>query len=324
VTSALDRFKARYWSEYAPHMQECERRLSEVSGRPAGTLGEACTVTLAAGGKRLRPLLVFLTCAKEKRIGDGHYAAAAAVELVHSATLVHDDVLDRAELRRGQPTLMARYGAPLSTSAGDYLFSTAFELLAGAGSPASVTRLAQASLDLSRGELLQMEQTADFDLTLDGYSERCRLKTASLFSAACQLGALLSGCSPGTVAAMDEFGRCLGLSFQISDDILDFTGDEAETGKRPGADLRDGTVTLPLVLAMRRDPSIRDMVDGGLSEEGVAEVCRRVVLSGTLDETRAQGEAFVMRAKEVLTEAAAELQTAPLELIAEATLERKV
>ena len=322
-TSALDRFKEAYWPRYKPHLQECELRLTGVTCRPEGTLGEACVHTLSAGGKRLRPLLVFLSSRKGSGIIDAHYAAAAAVELVHSATLVHDDILDGAALRRGRPTLAAAYGTPFGTAAGDYLFATAFEILANTGSPAAIAALSRAGLDLSLGELLQREQEGDFDLTPESYIKRCRLKTSSLFAAACRFGALFSGCPEEAVAAIGEFGARVGLAFQIADDILDFTGDPASTGKRAGADLRDGTVTLPLLLAMRRDRSIRKLAAGNLEEDGIDEICGLVAASGALEEARAQGEACVRQAKEMLAGLSVELETEPLAMIAESTMERK-
>ena len=319
----LELFKAAYWTRFAGDMSECERRLAEVTGEPGGLLGESCSLTLAAGGKRLRPLLVFLSVPRDVRAGDGHHAAAAAVELVHMATLVHDDILDGADLRRGEPTLAAKYGRGTGTAAGDYLFSSAFRILAGAGSSRCVSLLSDASLDLSRGELLQKEQTCDIGLSGADYLERCRLKTASLFSTACTLGALLSDCSEETVAAMGEFGLNLGLAFQVADDILDFSGDTGAIGKRAGTDLRDGTVTLPLVMAMKRDGSIgRLLGEREPGEPEIGEICRRVRDCGALEEARGRAFGLVDRAIESLGTVTGELDTAPLELIARIAADR--
>ena len=323
AATPLERFKSAYWSRYAGDMAECERRLSAISAEAGGTLGESCSLTLAAGGKRLRPLLVFLAAPSGATIGEAQQAAAAAVELVHMATLVHDDVLDGAELRRGKPTLMAAYGSEVSSTAGDYLFASAFRMLTAAGSPRAVSILAQTSLDLSLGELAQMEQTGDFELAPEAYYERCRLKAAGLFSASCGLGALLSGCSGETIAAMDEFGLHLGLAFQIADDILDFAGDAGAIGKRAGADLRDGTVTLPLLMAMERDGSLRGLLGGKLTDEAIAEICRRIQASGALDEERKEALEQVWHVGEALEASAGEVDIGRLGLIAELGGERR-
>lgn len=318
----LELFKAAYWENFAGDMAGCERQLAAVSGEPGGSLGESCLLTLEAGGKRLRPLLVFLSTPRGASIGEAHHAAAAAVELVHMATLVHDDILDGADLRRGKPTLAAKYGRGIGISAGDYLFSSAFKILTATGSAQCVALLSDASLDLSLGELLQMEQTRDFGLSPDAYFERCRLKTASLFSTACMLGAVLGNCSEPVVAAMRDFGLNLGLAFQVADDILDFSGDTGAIGKRAGADLRDGTVTLPLVMALERDGSLLNLLGEDLSAPEIDEICSRVRNTGALDEARSRALALVDQANESLAAAAGEFDTAPLALIARVAADR--
>ena len=318
----LEEFKAMYWQRYSSPMSACERRLAALAGRPGRTLGESCGLTLSAGGKRLRPLLVFLSTREGAAISENQQAAAAAVELVHMATLVHDDVLDGAEMRRGLPTLVSRYGRPVSLAAGDYLFSTAFEVLSGTGSAKAVAMLASASLGLSRGELSQMAEARNLELTREAYIERCTLKTANLFSASCRLGALFSGCSDDAVGKLGEFGRCLGLAFQIFDDILDFTGQASRTGKKTGADLRDGTITLPLVFALKKDSAISEILKGEPDEEAVSAVCERVAAVGGLDEAREEAVKYVYRAKDALAAAGGELETGPLALIASSVVDR--
>lgn len=330
MTAARQSFKETYLIRQAGRLAGCEHRLTEVTGGPGGTLGVACSQTLKAGGKRMRPLLVFLSArgepGDEPQVESAIQAAAVAVELVHMATLVHDDVLDGARLRRGQPTLLSNYGSRVSTAAGDYLFSSAFETLASAGSPEAISLLARASLDLSQGELLQMRQAGDFGLIVKDYEERCGLKTGSLFAASCCLGAMLSGCSEGTVAALGSFGDYLGLAFQIADDILDFAGDAEETGKLTGTDLRDGTVNLPLIRALERDPGLaglcRQVRETG-EETLVAEACRRVRASGALEAAATEAAACVEQARAALA-GIEEIETAPLGMIAEIAADRKV
>ncbi|MDO8736095.1 MAG: polyprenyl synthetase family protein [Thermoleophilia bacterium] len=323
AATPLEQFKADHWVRFAAPMAECDRRLSVVTGEPGGTLGAASSLILAAGGKRMRPLLVFLAARSGTEIAEEHIAAAAAVELVHSATLVHDDILDGAQLRRGQPTPAARYGSPAGTAAGDFLFSSAFRILSGAGSAAAVTILAEASLGLSLGELLQMEQTRDYGLSQADYIERCRLKTAGLFSAACTMGALLSGCSDESISAMDGFGLHLGLAFQIADDILDFTADAAEAGKRAGADLRDGTVTLPLAIAIAEDPALVELFVPDPGDMVIEEICKRVSATGAIEGARELALSHIARASGELERASGEIETGPLALVAGMAVDRK-
>ncbi len=191
------------------------------------------------------------------------------------ATLVHDDIIDHAAMRRGRPTVAQAQGADAALRVGDFLFARAFSELARAGQPRAVQALAESSLDLSRGELLQQAAEHDLDLTEAAYLERCWGKTASLFAVSCRLGALVGGADRDVEDRVAAFGEHVGLAFQIFDDILDLTGDPAKTGKRRGADLRDGTITLPVILAMQDDPSIRErvaQVDGDADIEALCDL----------------------------------------------------
>lgn len=320
----MEFFRERYLPACRDALAACEQRLEQVAGNPAGLLGRSCGETLAAGGKRLRPLLVFLNALPGSSADEALGAAAAAVELVHMATLVHDDVLDNAELRRGAPTLLARYGAGVSTSAGDYLFSSAFSMLAETGSMPAVEELARTSLGLSHGELIQMRQAYDYGIAREEYYDRCRLKTSGLFATACRLGARLSGARAGTIEAVGEYGSCLGLAFQITDDILDYSGDAARFGKRIGTDLRDGTVTLPLIAAIERDATLVELLAVDLTEEQVDAVCDRIRGSGALEESARTAYGYVEQARTALRGASGEIDTAPLELLAAAAVDRRV
>ena len=197
------------------YLDELEVRLQETVGSHPGTVAAVGADALAAGGKRLRPMLVFLSSPVD---GPSPLAAGVAVELIHMATLVHDDLIDGARFRRGRAAAWAAYGAGAARAAGDYLFARAFAELSETGDAPSVELLADATLCLARGEALQRRQTHDPDTTVDSYLDRCALKTGKLFEAACLLG-----CG-GRDLWLGEFGTALGTAFQITDDILDCTG----------------------------------------------------------------------------------------------------
>jgi geranylgeranyl pyrophosphate synthase len=296
-----------------------ETRLAEVSGSHGRLLAGYATETLAAGGKRLRPMLVFI-CAGDV-LTDDLVRAAAAVELLHMATLVHDDVLDAADLRRGRPTVYARGGAEAATATGDLLFSRAFAELASTGNPDAVRVLSAASSALARGELMQREDAWSESVTQARYLERCELKTARLFEAACRLGALLG--RPGVEAspALGAFGSRIGIAFQIFDDVLDVSGPTERTGKPRGTDLLDGTVTLPLILARRREPSLLELDVTDAAEAEAA--CDRIAATGALSEARAEALEYVSAAKATLAELElGERQRRTLELVADGVVER--
>jgi geranylgeranyl pyrophosphate synthase len=303
-------------------LHRTEERLAEVAEGSGAALGEHATGTLFAGGKRLRPVLVFLCAAGER---DGRQVAGAvAVELLHMATLVHDDVLDRAELRRGRPTVFARGGRLAATATGDLLFARAFAELVETGSEEAIRALSAASSALARGELVQRADAWRGDVTPEHYLERCRLKTASLFAAACRLGALF-GERADLAEPVGRFGERVGLAFQMLDDVLDVSGPTERTGKPRGADLLDGTVTLPLILARRRDPDLAalDLRAAASDAAGAATVCDRIARTGALAEARRQALAHVAEAKALLAglDIPAERRRA-LELVADGVVER--
>jgi geranylgeranyl pyrophosphate synthase len=282
-------------AELARLLHRTETRLAEVAEGHGAELGRHAAGTLEAGGKRLRPLLVFL-CAREE--GDDLVGAAVAVELLHMATLVHDDVLDRASLRRGRPTVFSAGGRGAATATGDLLFSRAFAQLASTGNGEAVRVLSCASSRLARGELMQRADAWRADVPPERYRERCALKTASLFEAACRLGAIL-GAAEAASQPLGQFGSRIGLAFQLLDDVLDVTGPAERTGKPRGTDLLDGTVTLPLILARRRDAELRDLdlreVVTGPAQ--AAALCDRIAVTGVLSECREDALALVAEAK---------------------------
>jgi geranylgeranyl pyrophosphate synthase len=277
-------------------MERTERRLQEVASGHGDVLGEAAAGTLAAGGKRLRPLLVLLCAGADD--GEGPVRAAAAVELVHMATLVHDDVVDRAALRRGHATVFATRGRAAATATGDFVFSRAFALLTENDDEAQVAVLADACLALAGGELAQRHDAYRADVSEERYALRCRLKTASLFAAACRLGAHAAGRADAEGRALEDFGQDLGVAFQMLDDLLDVSGPATRTGKHRGTDLLDGTVTLPLILARAQEPALAALDLRGLtSREQAEEVCDLIAVTDALGETRRRAVELVARAK---------------------------
>jgi geranylgeranyl pyrophosphate synthase len=299
-------------------LDRVERLLSEVAASHGALLAEHAGATIAAGGKRLRPLLVFLAADTEE--GDGLVRAAAAVELVHSATLVHDDVLDAASLRRGVPTVVAVGGRGAATATGDLLFARAFAELSANGRADEIEVLSEASSALAEGELLQRADAWNAEVSLERYLRRCELKTARLFEAACRLGALEGGGAPEVLGA---FGRRIGLAFQLLDDVLDVSGPAERTGKQRGTDLLDGTVTLPFILARERDGELAALDPRSIDSAAVAEhVCDRIAATGALDEARARALEMVNEAKAGLPDGLSARQRHALELVATGVVAR--
>ncbi len=203
-----------------------------------------------AGGKRLRPLLTVAAARLAGSTSDGCLKLAAAVEFIHTATLLHDDVIDSSQLRRGKVAAHLIWGAPSSVLVGDYLFARAFELMVEAGSLRALDILAKAAGVISEGEVLQLTRAHDLNLSKDIYLEIIRAKTAELFAAAAEAGAVSAGASEEQTRAMRTYGMNLGLAFQLSDDALDYGGTTEALGKNAGDDFREGKATLPLLLAI--------------------------------------------------------------------------
>jgi geranylgeranyl pyrophosphate synthase len=299
-------------------LDRVEQRLVAVAGGHGALLAEHAGTTIAAGGKRLRPLLVFLAADAED--GEGLVRAAAAVELVHSATLVHDDVLDGAALRRGVPTVVSTGGRGAATATGDLLFARAFAELAANGRADEIQVLSEASSALAEGELLQRADAWNAEVPLERYLRRCELKTARLFEAACRLGALEAGGAPDELGA---FGRRIGLAFQLLDDVLDVSGPVERTGKPRGTDLLDGTVTLPFILARERDAGLAAVDPRSIDSVAVAEdVCDRIAATGALDDARARALEMVNEAKAGLPDGLSARQRHALELVATGVVAR--
>jgi len=284
------------------YLDSIEERLARSVASHPGLVAAVGNEALTAGGKRLRPLLVFLSTPPGL---EPSLPAGVAVELVHMATLVHDDLIDRAHFRRGKAAAWSVHGADAARATGDYLFARAFAELAAAGDPEAVNVLAGATLALARGEALQRTQAHDPSTTVEAYLERCALKTGALFEAACRLG-----------GGSGEYGVALGVAFQIADDVLDCAGTTIETGKIAGTDLRDGTPTLPLLLAAREDEVVRRALAGG----PLHGVLVRVAATGALDRSRDVALEYARRARACLN---GELHRDELESLTHAVVDRE-
>jgi geranylgeranyl pyrophosphate synthase len=308
VTAVLDAS-----SRWLPaRLGEVEEELRQAIGARGDRLDEDAAATLAAGGKRLRPMLVLL-CAGEVG-GAASVRAATAIELIHMATLVHDDVLDEAPLRRGHPTVAASSGRARAVATGDLLFSRAFALLSDAGDIRAVELLTEASVALARGELAQRHDAFDLDISKQRYLDRCRLKTAKLFECACLLG--------HDDEHLRAFGAEVGLAFQLLDDVLDVAGPPERTGKARGADLLDGTVTLPLILARDRDAELAALDLRRIrTAKQASEVCARIAQTDALELARNEALELVAASKRLLPELPERQRTA-LELVADGVVER--
>jgi geranylgeranyl pyrophosphate synthase len=254
-------FRAALPGRASEALARAEGLLVEVAYSAPEGLNTPALEALTAGGKRLRPILLVLSARMGEPAEKALLTASAAVEVLHTATLIHDDVVDKAESRRGKPTVVARYGREIAVATGDYLFAEAFYGLAKIGDPRLVRVFAEAAMGLAAGELEQYRSSGG-PIEVEAYLEHIRMKTAGLFRAACVAGGTLGGLSLKQIDALSTYGQALGLAFQMSDDVMDLVGEPDLMGKGVGTDLAEGTVTLPIIFALK---------------EGDAAVIRRVL-----------------------------------------------
>jgi octaprenyl-diphosphate synthase len=269
------------------------RRLA--SGVPL--VGQVSRYIISSGGKRLRPALLLLVCGALGFRGAQRFNLAAVVEFIHTATLLHDDVVDDSTLRRGRPTANQHFGNPASVLVGDFLYSRAFQMMLDAGTMRVMEILAEATNVIAEGEVMQLMNMHDPALDEAAYLQVIRSKTAKLFEASARLGAVLAGAEPALEQACADYGQALGTAFQVIDDVLDYDGDAEEMGKNLGDDLREGKVTLPLIAAMRRGtPAQAELIRHAVETGAAGELARIVAVvrdTGSLDVAReaAAGEA---------------------------------
>jgi len=254
---------------------------------------------VAGGGKRMRPALVLMTAKAMGYEGTKHHELAAVVEFIHTATLLHDDVVDESDLRRGRETANALFGNAASVLVGDFLYSRAFQMMVGVGSMRVQQVLADATNVIAEGEVLQLMNCHNADIDVEEYLQVIRFKTAKLFQAAARLGAMLGGATPEVEEGLARYGMHLGTAFQLVDDVLDYSGDEAETGKHIGDDLAEGKPTLPLIHVLKHGTPeqaacVRKAIEDG-GRDMFPEVLAAVRASGALEaaRTHAQAEAQI-------------------------------
>ncbi len=282
---------------------------------------------VAAGGKRLRPALLLLMCGALGFRGDQRHNLAAVVEFIHTATLLHDDVVDESTLRRGRVTANEAFGNPASVLVGDFLYSRAFQMMVDAGDLRVMQTLAEATNVIAEGEVLQLMNMHDAALTEDGYLQVIRSKTAKLFEASARLAALLASSSPAVEKSCADYGQALGTAFQVIDDVLDYDGDVPEMGKNLGDDLREGKATLPLIIAMQRGTaSERATIQHAIETGGTQHMTQIIAIvrsTGALQATRDAAALEAQRAIDALAGLPANSYTTALFELASQLLVRR-
>ncbi len=284
----------------APDMAQVDHVIAQRLDSGVPLVGEVAKYIISAGGKRLRPVLLLLTCGALGYTGAQRHNLAAVVEFIHTATLLHDDVVDESTLRRGRPTANESFGNPASVLVGDFLYSRAFQMMVDADSMRVMQVLADATNVIAEGEVLQLMNMHDASLDEEGYLRVIRSKTAKLFEASARLGAILGGHTAVVEEACATYGQALGTAFQVIDDVLDYDGNTAEMGKNLGDDLREGKATLPLILAMQKgtpeqSQTIREAIENG-SVEQLSQIVAIVRSTGALQGTREAAAAEAQRA----------------------------
>jgi len=291
-----------------PHVYSVEERIRQQARQFDPAVKGYVNYVCDTGGKRLRPVLTLLSAGATGKISSAHLDLAVILELIHVASLVHDDIMDGADVRRDQPTANAKWGNAITVLLGDALFAHALRLATGFENTDVCRRIADASVDVCSGEIIQTQRRFDLKLGVQDYYKIIEMKTAALFSAACELGAFLNGATPEVINAMRSFGRKLGSAYQIFDDCVDLVGSEEEAGKTLGTDLRKGKFTLPVLVLLQQNNGsgksdrVRELL---LSEEDTSgELTNLIRNGGALQQS-------VESARRLLEEADASLSQVP-------------
>ncbi|WP_047471336.1 polyprenyl synthetase family protein [Delftia sp. ZNC0008] len=308
-------------------MREVDHVIAQRLTTTVPLIAQISQYIIAAGGKRLRPALLLMVCNALGYEGKDRHVLAAVVELIHTATLLHDDVVDESTLRRGRPTANETFGNPASVLVGDFLHSRSFQMMVEVGSMRVLKILSDATNVIAEGEVQQLINTHDASLDEAGYLHVIRSKTAQLFEASAQLGAVLADAPREIEQACASYGQALGTAFQIIDDVLDYAGDAQEMGKNLGDDLREGKCTLPLIAAMQRGTPEQAAIVCAAIEQGSTEQLTAVVdivrSTGALDVAREAAHAEARRAIDAINVLPSNLHTASLLQLASQLLERR-
>ena len=289
-----------------PELSAIEAEIAREIDSPVELIREMGEFIAGAGGKRLRPILLLMAARLAGYVGPRAVRLGGVVELLHTATLIHDDVVDQAPLRRGRPSANARWGDDASILVGDHLYSKSFALMVQDGDPAVLETLARATVSMTEAEVFQLQRKRSGTITEADYLRIITQKTASFISACCRIGALLAGGDAARVEALTRYGLHIGIAFQISDDALDFVGDDARLGKAIGADLREGKRTLPLIAALERaDAAERERIHGILKSRApsageIDEIRRLVAAQGGVEYAIDRAHGYARTAKDAL------------------------
>lgn len=311
----------------ADDMQAVDRVIAQRLTTSVPLIGQISQYIIAAGGKRLRPALLLMVSNALGEQRPTKHTLAAVVELIHTATLLHDDVVDESTLRRGRPTANESFGNPASVLVGDFLHTRSFQMMVEAGNMRILQVLSDATNVIAEGEVQQLINTHDASLDEAGYLHVIRSKTAKLFEASTQIAAILAGANATIEAACATYGQALGTAFQIIDDVLDYDGDAAEMGKNLGDDLREGKCTLPLIIAMQRATAedaqvVREAIEQGSTEQ-LPSILSIVKRTGALDATREAAHNEAMRAIAALQALPVNAYTQAMEQLAAQLLLRR-
>jgi len=283
-----------------PQLNAINACILEKMQSPVALIPQIAGYLISLGGKRLRPLLTVASAELCGYEGTRHIQLAACVEFIHTATLLHDDVVDESTLRRGMSTANALWSNKASVLVGDFLFSRAFELMVSDGSLDVLQILSQASSTIAEGEVMQLASSHDLGLNQETYLKIIGAKTARLFSAATEVGAVVARADDSKRKALAKFGHTLGIAFQLMDDVLDYTADQEKLGKAVGDDFREGKVTLPVILAYEKGADYsfwKKAFEGGIrDEEALVHATRLLRESGALLKTNDIAQAFVDQA----------------------------
>jgi octaprenyl-diphosphate synthase len=287
-------------------LKAVEDAIAREIGSPVALIREMGEFIAGAGGKRLRPILLLMAARLAGYRGPRAVRMGCVVELLHTATLIHDDVVDQAPLRRGRPSANARWGDDASILVGDHLYSKSFALMVQDGDPAVLETLARATVSMTEAEVFQLERKRSGTTSEADYVRIITQKTASFMSACCGIGALLGRCAPGQVDGLTRYGLDIGIAFQISDDSLDFVADQARLGKAIGADLKEGKRTLPLITTLgRAEPRDRERIQAllkshALDPDEIEEIRRLVVQYEGVDYALERAHEYARAAKHAL------------------------